>query len=843
MADEYLLNDDDVIVTKSDLLGNIVSVNDAMITASGYSKAELIGQSHRLLRHPDVPKEIFADMWSTISQGYAWHGTLKNKRKNGDYYWVVANVSPIFDDEEQITGYLSVRYSATEAEKEAAQHLCASINAGTGKMPNLSIRRFDSWFLLGVSVVLFGLVFGIIHHAKDHHTEGFLSMISTFGSELLALIGLGLVFARGLALYRPNSQQLKAIHSMASGHFKKPVMGRDAWTNALNLLRIRVAQNVARKRDALRESAILNAAMNSATTSLMVLDPKLKIISLNESLYDLLFRLEQRLKTVIPDFSVDRLIGQNFSIFHTNAAKRNAMIQSLRSVMASEFTIADVTLRITIVPVQIKSKTIAFTVEFVDRTEKVLLERKITDALTHLSSLDMSNYHQEEVFLDTKGLSGFFVDLAKHINYAMQIHRQVLENAITHQQKSEFLANVSHELRTPLNSINVLSGLLMRNQDGNLSSRQLEQIEVIHYAGNDLLNLINDLLDAAKIDAGKMSITIELVDINTLLTDLKLMFEPLIKMKGLSFDIDINADLPPLESDGIRIRQIIKNFLSNALKFTERGSIRLSSTCSECGDFTLIQVTDTGIGIAENKLQYIFERFKQADDHGTARKFGGTGLGLSISLDLAHLLDGDIHVESVEQQGSTFTLMLRNTQNCHAQTHDNSVIPEKARIIPVITQQSKTQSVDAISLDGDLSSDLNVGELVGKSILVVDDNIRNLFIMTALLENTGIPVLSSQSAKDAYEQIIKTPSIGLVLTDLMMPDMDGYELIAKIRANSKTATLPIIAISAQTEAEAEEKSLMKGADAYLSKPVSADALITSIKQCLPPPPVKRQTEN
>lgn len=829
MSSEYLLDDDDVIVTRSDLLGNIVSVNPTMIKVSGYSEQELIGQPHNLLRHPDVPKEVFVDMWTTISQGYTWYGTVKNKRKNGDYYWVSANVAPVFNEEEEIIGYFSVRYAVTAEEKETAQRLCDAIRAGTGKLPNLTIRRFDPLFLFGMLVVLIGLLVDIVAHAVNPAVK--LALVGTF----ISLSGLGIIFARGIALYRPNSVQFKSIHNMVDGRFREPIHGRDAWTNALNLLRIHIGKNMAKKLESIRDSAILNAATNSATTKLMVLDQSLDIISLNESAQDMFYRLEGRLKKAIPNFCAKTLVGQNFDFFHLHASKRKAMIQSLSTVMASEFTIADVTLRITIVPVQLKGKTIAFTVEFDDRTERVLLERRITDSLTHLASLDITD-SRNEFFLDSKGLSGFFADLVNHINYAMQIHRQVLETAISHQQKSDFLANVSHELRTPLNSINVLSRLLMKNLENNLTERQVEQLEVIHYAGGDLLNLVNDLLDASKIDAGKMTISLEVIELKTLLTDLKLMFDPLVKMKGLAFEFVIDPRIIPLESDGTRIRQIVKNFLSNALKFTEKGTITLSATCSECGTFTQIQVADTGIGIPSQKLNHIFERFKQADDHATSRKFGGTGLGLSISRDLAHLLGGEIHVESEVGVGSIFALVLHNTDVCNLASPTLEEIT-KIKVVPTTAfmPTSTKLNIEAISLaeDGYLTSTLNIGELAGKSILVVDDNIRNLFTMTALLENTGMPVVTAQNGHQAYQQLTEGNKIGLLLTDIMMPEMDGYTLIAKIRALPKLANLPIIAISAQTETEGKEKSLTAGANAYLTKPVEADALIHAIKSCLP----------
>jgi CheY-like chemotaxis protein len=293
-----------------------------------------------------------------------------------------------------------------------------------------------------------------------------------------------------------------------------------------------------------------------------------------------------------------------------------------------------------------------------------------------------------------------------------------------------------------------------------------------------------------------------------------------------------------METDGTRIRQIVKNFLSNALKFTEHGYIRLSAACSDCGQFTIIEVTDTGIGIAKDKLEHIFERFKQIDEHTTARKFGGTGLGLSISRDLAHLLGGEIHVESQLGVGSSFAFILHNTETCNISLDSlpGDIVKIKNTVLTELINHQMTShelnnaNIDAINieLNHSLKSALTIGELKGKSILIVDDNIRNLFTMAALFENTGLSVLTAQSGEEACQLLQMNSHIGLVLTDLLMPEMNGYELITKIRNNYTAHHLPIIAISVQTETEAKQKSLEVGANTYLTKPSEADALISSI---------------
>ncbi|RYY72317.1 MAG: two-component system sensor histidine kinase/response regulator, partial [Comamonadaceae bacterium] len=238
---------------------------------------------------------------------------------------------------------------------------------------------------------------------------------------------------------------------------------------------------------------------------------------------------------------------------------------------------------------------------------------------------------------------------------ALEERAQDLQRASRY--KSEFLANMSHELRTPLNSSLILAKLLADNAHGNLSEEQVKFAESIYSAGNDLLNLINDILDIAKVEAGKLEVRPEVTPLASVAQGLKSMFEPLAARKGLRLELVMAEDTPAsLYTDRQRLEQILRNLLSNAVKFTERGSVALHIARS--GDDALaFQVRDSGIGIDPSQQDIIFEAFRQAD--GTVnRRFGGTGLGLSISRDLARLLGGNITLDSAAGQGSTFTLVL-----------------------------------------------------------------------------------------------------------------------------------------------------------------------------------------
>ena len=231
---------------------------------------------------------------------------------------------------------------------------------------------------------------------------------------------------------------------------------------------------------------------------------------------------------------------------------------------------------------------------------------------------------------------------------SLELKARELEQAS--QYKSDFLANMSHELRTPLNSLLILSKLLADNSNGNLSEEQVKFARTIESSGNDLLTLINDILDLSKIEAGHVEIEAAPVATERLAGDLRKVFEPVAQQRGLELDITVAPDAPrSIETDRLRLEQVLKNLLSNALKFTEKGSVRLLISAGS-DDMVELAVTDTGIGIAEGQREAIFEAFQQAD--GTiSRKFGGTGLGLSISRELVRLLGGTIKLESEEGKG------------------------------------------------------------------------------------------------------------------------------------------------------------------------------------------------
>ncbi|MFS0777750.1 response regulator [Neobacillus sp. 3P2-tot-E-2] len=420
----------------------------------------------------------------------------------------------------------------------------------------------------------------------------------------------------------------------------------------------------------------------------------------------------------------------------------------------------------------------------------------------------------------------------QEVSAALEEKAQQLE--LSSKYKSEFLANMSHELRTPLNSLLILAQILSENGEGNLTYKQQEYIKTINTSGNDLLNLINDILDLAKVESGKLDVIAKEVELNQLRDIIYRQFSHIANKKKVHFSIELDKALPmTFFTDEQRLLQILKNLLANAFKFTESGSVSLQihsvmkNITRNQGEEQQLErvfafsVIDTGIGIEKEKQKTIFDAFKQADGT-TSRKYGGTGLGLSICRELAQLLGGFIEVTSEIRNGSTFTLYLPNLQM------NNKIIDiSAARAEAAVSLESNylVNSNDQILKE---ESMIKHGKsiLKNKKILIVDDDIRNVYALTIALENYDMEILVAENGREALEVLKEHPKTDLILMDIMMPEMDGFEAIQHIRKISKFETIPIIALTAKAMKHSREECLEAGATDYISKPINLEQLFS-----------------
>jgi CheY-like chemotaxis protein len=411
----------------------------------------------------------------------------------------------------------------------------------------------------------------------------------------------------------------------------------------------------------------------------------------------------------------------------------------------------------------------------------------------------------------------------------IELKAKDLEQASTY--KSEFLANMSHELRTPLNSIIVLSQLLAENRKTHLDDKELQFSQTIHSSGNDLLNLINDILDLSKVESGKVEVNLEacyLSDLEVFVSD---SFKEVMKTKGLELGLKLDKSLPEsITTDVQRVQQIIKNLFSNAIKFTEKGkislvigkpekSVKLNNPLLKPNNTVSISVQDSGIGIPKDKQELIFEAFKQADGT-TSRRYGGTGLGLSISKNFARLLGGEMQLTSEEGKGSAFTLYLP-FELVISENDENVEVFQKEEDTPADEDISSDKLQENHPLDDgaktrmqQVNDDRNT--LFGKDrlVLIIEDDENFASVLLSLAHDhqfKGLIALDGETG--LYLADYHTPSA--IILDIGLPGMDGYEVMKKLKINPKTRHIPVHFISASDRNMA---ALKMGAIGFLTKP-------------------------
>jgi signal transduction histidine kinase/DNA-binding response OmpR family regulator len=390
--------------------------------------------------------------------------------------------------------------------------------------------------------------------------------------------------------------------------------------------------------------------------------------------------------------------------------------------------------------------------------------------------------------------------------------------ALTSKYKSEFLANMSHELRTPLNSLLILSKLLADNPQGNLNEKQTEFARTIHGAGSDLLSLINDILDLSKIESGTVSIEIGEMPMNGLKQHMERTFRQLAADKNLDFNVEFDGKLPSaIRTDEKRLQQIVLNLLSNAFKFTSEGSVTMAVKTATGGwsvnhpvlrnaeQAIEIAVTDTGIGIPEDKQKLIFEAFQQADGT-TSRKYGGTGLGLSISREIARLLGGELQVRSKPGKGSTFTLYVP-LQSAGRRISLPGPDRDEEMIVAAVPSSIQLPD-DRANLDGK------------PFVLIVEDDPAFAGILLDLAHGAGLKGVISSSGSGTVAMVRKMKPHAITL-DLGLSDIDGFVLLDLLRHDAETMSIPVYVISG---AEQAAHALTIGAAAVTEKPASGEVL-------------------
>ncbi|VXC79014.1 Histidine kinase [Pseudomonas sp. 8Z] len=391
---------------------------------------------------------------------------------------------------------------------------------------------------------------------------------------------------------------------------------------------------------------------------------------------------------------------------------------------------------------------------------------------------------------DENLVQAVIIDISERKAAEQKLREQAEQLLLANRYKSEFLANMSHELRTPLNSILILSDQLRQNLAGNLTEKQTKHADIVHRAGSDLLQLINDVLDLSKVESGRVQLKLEPVNIQDVLIELDASLRPMAELKGLRLHTQLEAGTPRVvHTDRVRLHQILRNLLSNALKFTDQGEVTLTVGCQEKledgRELLCFSVRDTGIGIDPSQHELVFQAFQQIDG-STSRRFGGTGLGLAITRQLVLALDGDISLQSLPGQGATFTVRL-----------------------PV-------QTVPNVA-DAPVEGPLRAGE--GPPLLIVEDDINFAAVMTEEAHAHGFSSVHCRTGLQALG-LLQHEAFNAVILDILLPDISGWQLFRRLRSQPSHRHTPVHIISCVPEPAGWNDDGTR----YLVKPIGRDEL-------------------
>jgi methyl-accepting chemotaxis protein len=410
---EYILPSTLVILSTSDMQGNITSYNAGFRDASGYSDGELQGKPHSLLRHPDMPKEAFEDLWKTLQAGLPWYGIVKNKRKNGDHYWVSANAAPIVHNG-QVTGYVSVRYPATREQISFAQSLYADIKSGRKPMPWTKLTQGKESLFNALSMVALTTSLGVL-------STGILT--SPLLTGLMTAFGLAGLAYLAKQLYRKDhlSPEIqKGIENICNAHCEQPIMDSSSLGFQFNLIRSRVAEGMAKNYDAVREAQVMVQALNAASSNIMIADHDFTIVSTNNALTRFFTEKESALKQVLPLFSADKVVGSNMDIFHKNPSHQRHLLSNITKPVQSELTLPNLVIRLTVIPIDMNATRLGYVVEWLDRTIEATV---ITELATVFSSVKDGDFTHR---INAQA-AGIYQEIKQDVNIAMDTVQQALD--------------------------------------------------------------------------------------------------------------------------------------------------------------------------------------------------------------------------------------------------------------------------------------------------------------------------------------------------------------------------------------------------------------------------------
>lgn len=769
--------DDHAIIAITDLKGKIIHVNDKFCEVSGYEKGELIGSDHRILNSGMHSKDFFKSMWETIKSGKTWKGEIRNRRKNGDFYWVQTTISAIRDHDGEVVQFLAVRTEITD------QKLLVEIDEQIQEMGNIG-----GWVLdLNTNRVTWTKQTFVIHEVPPGESVPTEDAIKFYAPHERAKITK--YVQDGIELGKPYDDEFEFITAKGNHRWVR-AMGRAERDNKGN-----VAKLTGTFQD-ITDDKLMRLEKQKAAEQTQALNRLLQINSEPRENLNSKLRRSLRVLFELPWLSLSEKGGVflvdngelNLTVSENLGEKIETMCETVQSgqcLCGRAFKTA---------------KTIhAGCVD--DRHENTfegisphghynvpIKQGKKVIGVIVLYLVHGHEKNQEEItFLES--CAEIFAQIIIGFRNEMELIKSRTEALVAEKAKSEFLANMSHEIRSPLNGILGMAQLFEQTE---LTEEQNEIVKTILNSGESLLTILNDVLDYAKIESDKLKLENIAFNLEETIKESVKLFGFQAKEKGVKLEAEFDLTGPFYLGDETRVRQILVNLISNAVKFTEKGSVAIRVKGTE--NSVEISVQDSGIGISKFAQKKLFGSFTQADSSIT-RRFGGSGLGLAICKKLSVLMQGDLSFESQKGKGTTFKLFL-----------------------PLVLTEGLKTPKEIMNIDKSIASEFP------HRILVVEDNLVNQRVITKILEKMGYEITLAENGKIALD-LVERFEYSLILMDMQMPVMDGVTASKKINELELSHPPTIIAVTANVFAEDREKCIRAGMTDFLTKPVKKKDLL------------------